>query len=108
MADFSKATVAACVQGVDFTTRQMALLFIIGRTKAPKRFRDAAADLNISKPATTRAADRLMAAGLVERIPVKTDARQVDMALSVKGRAFLARALAGFPAELSPPVRKAA
>lgn len=106
MADFAKATVAACVQGVDFTTRQMALLFIIGRTKAPKRFKDAVADLNLSKPAVTRAADRLMKAGLLERVAVKMDARQIDLALSVKGRAFLVRALAGFPDDAA--VRKAA
>lgn len=99
MADYLKTTIAACQAGDDHTTRQMALLALVGRGKHPKRFKLVADELSISKPATTRAADRLVSEGLMQRVPVAEDARQVDLALTDAGRALLARAQAGFAAE---------
>ena len=99
MADYLKTTIAACHQGIDFTIRQTAALIVLGKVRKPTRFSALHAEMGVSKPATTRAIDRLQAKGLVERIPTPADRRQVDLALTDAGRAMLARMTAGFPVD---------
>lgn len=96
MAEFSKSVIAACQQGLDYTTRQMALLFVVGRSKKPLRFGEAAIGLGISKPAVTRAADRLASVGYLNRLQVAGDGRTVDLVLTASGKAFMERAQGGF------------
>ena len=51
----------------DFSSRQMAVLLTVYITQPPHTVRGLAAELNISKPAITRALDRLGEFGLVRR-----------------------------------------
>lgn len=100
MADYIKTVIASCQAGHDYTTRQMAVLAVVGRGKnsPPKRFKEVAVELGISKPAVTRASQRLEEDKLLRRVETPTDRRQVDLALTDAGKAFLALAHAGFPA----------
>lgn len=96
MADYLKATLAACRSGIDLTVRQSATLIVLSKAKRPMRFKALNEELSISKPATTRALDRLQADGLVERIPTPADRRQVDLALTDAGVAMVVRMRDGF------------
>ncbi|MGE4218999.1 MAG: MarR family transcriptional regulator [Alphaproteobacteria bacterium] len=84
----------ATVQGVrdehaDLSARQMAVLLTVYLTPPPHTVRGLAALLGVSKPAITRAIDRLSDLGLVRRKPDETDRRSVLVQRTVKGSVFL-------------------
>lgn len=82
------------IQGVrreapDLTTRQMALLLEVYLTPAPHTVRGLAEELKISKPAVTRALDRLAGLEMIRRKSDDTDRRSILVQRTVKGSVFL-------------------
>ena len=73
----------------DFSSRQMAVLLTVYLTPPPHTVRGLAAELNVSKPAITRALDRLGEFGLVRRKPDETDRRSIEVQRTVKGSVYL-------------------
>lgn len=73
----------------DLTTRQLALLMHVALVPQAHTVRGLAQALRISKPAVTRALDRLGAAGFLERERDPMDRRSVLVTLTPEGRAFL-------------------
>ncbi|MDA0654968.1 MAG: MarR family transcriptional regulator [Proteobacteria bacterium] len=73
----------------DLTARQTAVLLSIYMTQPPHTVRDLAATLNISKPAITRALDKLSDLQLVRRKKDEEDRRSVLVQRTVKGSVFL-------------------
>lgn len=73
----------------DLSARQMALLLTVYLTPPPHTVRGLAGTLNISKPAITRALDRLTEFGLVKRKVDEQDRRSVLIQRTVKGSVFL-------------------
>lgn len=73
----------------DLSARQMALLLTVYLTPPPHTVRGLAITLNVSKPAVTRALDRLSEYGLVRRKVDDTDRRSVLIQRTVKGSVFL-------------------
>ena len=73
----------------DFSARQMAVLLTVYLTPPPHTVRGLAAELNISKPAITRALDRLGEFGLFRRKPDETDRRSIEVQRTVKGSVYL-------------------
>ncbi|TAN59868.1 MAG: MarR family transcriptional regulator [Magnetospirillum sp.] len=75
--------------GPDLSARQMALLLTVYLTPPPHTVRGLAATLNISKPAITRALDRLSELDMIKRKVDETDRRSVLVQRTVKGSVFL-------------------
>jgi DNA-binding MarR family transcriptional regulator len=75
--------------GPDLSARQMALLLTVYLTPPPHTVRGMAETLNISKPAVTRALDRLGMLGLARRKRDDADRRSVLVQRTVKGSVFL-------------------
>jgi DNA-binding MarR family transcriptional regulator len=75
--------------GPDLSARQMALLLTVYMTPPPHTVRGMAQHLNISKPAITRALDRLGILGLARRKRDDEDRRSVLVQRTVKGSVFL-------------------
>src|SRR6202046_2509080 len=75
--------------GPDLSARQMALLLTVYLTPPAHTVRGLAITLNISKPAVTRALDRLSEYGLVRRKVDDSDRRSVLIQRTVKGSVFL-------------------
>jgi DNA-binding MarR family transcriptional regulator len=75
--------------GPDLTARQMGLLLTVYLTAPPHTVRGLAVALNISKPAVTRALDRLCALGFLRRKVDEEDRRSVLVQRTVKGSVFL-------------------
>lgn len=75
--------------GPDLSARQMALLLTVYLTPAPHTVRGLASLLNVSKPAITRALDRLSELGMIKRKVDDTDRRSVLVQRTVKGSVFL-------------------
>lgn len=73
----------------DLSARQMALLLTVYMTPPPHTVRGLAVLLNVSKPAITRAVDRLSDYGLVKRKTDEADRRSVLIQRTVKGSVFL-------------------
>lgn len=73
----------------DLTTRQLTLLMHVGLMPAPHTVRGLAETLAFSKPAVTRALDRLSALGYVQRQRDPRDRRSVLVEVTPDGRAFL-------------------
>ncbi len=73
----------------DLSARQMALLLTVYLTPPPHTVRGLAIALNVSKPAITRALDRLGEYGLVRRKVDEADRRSVLILRTVKGSVFL-------------------
>ena len=73
----------------DLSTRQLALLLEIYLGPPPHTVRGLAHNLAISKPAVTRALDRLAAHDLVRRKPDERDRRSVLVQRTVQGSVFL-------------------
>ncbi|MEO1192940.1 MAG: MarR family transcriptional regulator [Pseudomonadota bacterium] len=100
----------------DLTTRQLALFLHVGLTPPPHTVRGLAEVLTISKPAVTRALDRLGAAGYLERARDPDDRRSVLVTLTDEGEEFLkglealARTAGGASVERSiqPSMKKSA
>ncbi|HYC05174.1 MAG TPA: MarR family transcriptional regulator [Azospirillaceae bacterium] len=75
--------------GPDLSARQLALLLTVYMTPPPHTVRGLASTLNISKPAVTRALDRLGRLGFAKRKRDDTDRRNVLVQRTVKGSVFL-------------------
>lgn len=73
----------------DLSARQMALLLTVYLTQPPHTVRGLAQTLNVSKPAISRALDRLGELGLVKRKVDENDRRSVLVQRTVKGSVFL-------------------
>jgi len=73
----------------DLSTRQMAILLIVYTQPAPHTVRGLSAELNISKPAVTRALDRLGQLDFVRRKVDEDDRRSVLVQRTLKGSVFL-------------------
>ncbi|NQU57981.1 MAG: MarR family transcriptional regulator [Rhodospirillales bacterium] len=87
----------------DLSARQMALLLSVYLTPPPHTVRGLADSLKVSKPAITRALDRLSDIGLVRRKPDEQDRRSVLIQRTVRGSVFLrefAELIAAAAAEL--------
>ncbi len=93
----------------DLTARQMAMLLAVYLTEPPHTVRGLADLLRVSKPAVTRAVDRLSDLELVRRKIDDGDRRSVLIQRTVRGSVFLrefaelivgaAHEIAEFPAE---------
>jgi len=75
--------------GPDLSARQLAILLTVYLTPATHTVRGLAEILNISKPAVTRALDRLGMLGLARRKRDEADKRNVLVQRTVKGSVFL-------------------
>lgn len=75
--------------GPDLSARQFALLLTVYLTPAPHTVRGLAETLNVSKPAITRALDRLASLGYVRRKTDEADRRNVLVQRTVKGSVYL-------------------
>lgn len=73
----------------DLSARQMALLLTVYLTAPPHTVRGLAATLDISKPAITRALDRLGELGFIRRKTDDDDKRNVLVQRTVKGSVYL-------------------
>ncbi|RMD64382.1 MAG: MarR family transcriptional regulator [Alphaproteobacteria bacterium] len=73
----------------DLTTRQQALLLHVYLSPPPHTVRGLAATLNMSKPAVTRALDRLGRLDFVRRKRDEADKRNILVQRTVKGAVFL-------------------
>jgi len=93
--------------GADLSARQLAVLLTCYLQDGAHTVRGLAADLNVSKPAITRALDRLGELDLARRKVDPLDRRSVLVQRTVKGQAFL-RDLRGIMAEAGAPAKKSA
>lgn len=73
----------------DLSARQMAILLTVYLNAGPHTVRGLAAQLNISKPAVSRALDTLGGHGLVRRKRDEADRRNVLIQRTVKGSVYL-------------------
>jgi DNA-binding MarR family transcriptional regulator len=73
----------------DLSARQMALMLSVYLREGPHTVRGLAKDLNISKPAVSRALDRLGELGYVRRVRDELDRRNVIVQRTVNGSVFL-------------------
>lgn len=73
----------------DLSARQMAVLSTVYLTSPPHTVRGLAQQLNVSKPAITRAIDRLSELDMVRRKVDENDRRSVLIHRTVKGSVFL-------------------
>ena len=102
-------TVVALVRrdGADLSARQLGVLLTVYLTEGPHTVRGLAAALNVSKPAITRALDRLGELDLARRKTDPADRRSVLVQRTVKGAAFL-REIRNVMAESEAGLREAA
>ncbi len=93
--DLWRRTVCASVRSdaPDLTARQQAILMSVALTPGPHTVRGLAHDLNIAKPAVTRALDTLTRLGLLRRRRDEADLRSVLVERTPQGTAHV-RALA--------------
>ena len=85
-----KALVASVRRdGPDLSARQMALLLTVYLCEPPHTVRGLSSILNISKPAVTRALDRLSVLGYIKRKRDTEDKRNVLVQRTVSGSVFL-------------------
>ena len=87
-----RGTILALVRrdDVDLTSRQLGVFLTVYLTAGPHTVRGLAAELNVSKPAITRALDRLGELSLVQRKVDPMDRRSVLVQQTRAGDAFLA------------------
>lgn len=76
-------------EGPDLSARQLAILLTVYLAPPPHTVRGLAADLNISKPAVTRALDAMSKLDLLRRKPDDADKRSILVIRTVKGSVFL-------------------
>ncbi len=86
-----RATIVALVRsdGPDLSARQLAVLLTVYLGDGPHTVRGLAADLQVSKPAITRALDRLGELDLARRKVDPADRRSVLVQRTAKGAGFL-------------------
>ena len=73
----------------DLSARQMAVVLTVYLSPPPHTVRGLATTLNVSKPAITRALDRLEKLEFVRRKPDESDRRSVLVQRTVKGSFYL-------------------
>ena len=73
----------------DMTARQQAVLMTVAVTPGPHTVRGLSVQLNIAKPAVTRALDVLEKNRLIKRTPDQSDLRSVHIERTVEGTAWL-------------------
>ncbi len=73
----------------DLSARQMAVLLTVYMTPPPHTVRGLASAFRVTKPAITRAVDRLQTIGLVRRKIDENDRRSVLLQRTVAGSVFL-------------------
>src|ERR1700710_3126924 len=102
-------TVVALVRrdGPDLSARQLGVFLTCYLQEGAHTVRGLAAELNVSKPAITRALDRLGELDLARRKVDPLDRRSVLVQRTLKGAAFL-RDMRGIMAEAGAPPRKSA
>jgi DNA-binding MarR family transcriptional regulator len=102
-----RETVVALVRrdGPDLSARQLGVFLTCYLHDGGHTVRGLAADLNVSKPAITRALDRLGELDLARRKIDPLDRRSVLVQRTVKGQAFL-RELRSILTESSAVIRK--
>ena len=88
-----RETIVALVRddGPDLSARQLAVLLTVYLSEGPHTVRGLAADLNVSKPAITRALDTMGELKLLGRKRDETDRRNVIVHRTVEGALFLER-----------------
>ena len=74
---------------IDLSARQQAIFMTVALGAGPHTVRGLAADLNIAKPAVTRAVDTLEKLGFVRRRKDENDLRSVFIERTVDGTAWL-------------------
>jgi DNA-binding MarR family transcriptional regulator len=86
-----RETIVALVRsdGPDLSARQLAVLLTVYLSEGPHTVRGLAAELNVSKPAITRALDRLGELDLARRKVDPADRRSVLVQRTTKGANFL-------------------
>lgn len=86
-----RETIVALVRsdGPDLSARQLAVLLTVYLGEGPHTVRGLAADLNVSKPAITRALDRLGELDLTKRKVDPADRRSIHVQRTTKGTNFL-------------------
>ena len=77
------------IEAPDLSARQMAILLTVYLTPPPHTVRGLSSLLNISKPAVTRAIDRLTELELTRRKADDADRRSVLIQRTVRGSVFL-------------------
>ena len=75
--------------GPDLSARQMSILLTVYTLAPPHTVRGLSESLNISKPAVSRALDRLGTLGYIRRRRDDYDRRSVQVQRTVKGAVFL-------------------
>jgi DNA-binding MarR family transcriptional regulator len=75
--------------GPDLSARQMAILLTVYLSEPPHTVRGLAGELAISKPAVSRALDRLGDLGYIRRVRDIRDRRNVIVQRTVRGSVFL-------------------
>lgn len=102
-------TIVALVRrdGPDLSSRQLGVFLTCYLQDGSHTVRGLAADLNVSKPAITRALDRLGELDLARRKVDPADRRSVLVQRTLKGQSFL-RDLRGIMTEAGATVKKAA
>jgi len=87
-----RKTVLALVRRdeADLTSRQFGVLLTVYLSAGPHTVRGLAAELNVSRPAITRALDRLGELGLIRRKLDPMDRRSIFVQVTRDGTAFLA------------------
>jgi DNA-binding MarR family transcriptional regulator len=91
--------------GPDLSARQLGVFLTCYLNDGAHTVRGLAADLNVSKPAITRALDRLGELELARRKVDPADRRSVLVQRTLKGQAFL-RDLRAIMTEASAPAKK--
>lgn len=98
MIDLENGVMRLVRGGNDLTARQLGVLFRCSAA-GPVTVRALAEYLDISKPAVSRAVDRLAAAGYAGRKDDPTDRRSVLVDLTRDGRVFLEKLCADTPSK---------
>jgi len=109
MVGILRDTIVALVRrdGPDLSARQLGVFLTCYLQDGAHTVRGLAADLNVSKPAITRALDRLGELDLARRKVDPMDRRSVLVQRTLKGAAFL-RDLRSIMNEATSPARKSA
>ncbi len=109
MVGILRDTIVALVRrdGPDLSARQLGVFLTCYLQDGAHTVRGLAADLNVSKPAITRALDRLGELDLARRKVDPMDRRSVLVQRTLKGAAFL-RDLRSIMNEATTPARKSA
>ena len=78
-------------EGPDLSARQMSILLTVFNVKQQHTVRELALNLNISKPAISRALNRLNSLGYIRRRVDDYDRRSIQVECTEKGALYLAK-----------------